>query len=71
MCHADISPVLWAWNPKTDAPAALIYNDHTCRDFDRIHEWAMKRKVSVGWWKHGDQHGGHDALDPHRGHDAA
>jgi hypothetical protein len=49
ICHADISPVLWTWDDQDNKPAPLIYNDHTCRDFDRVREWAWSNRLRKGW----------------------
>jgi len=49
MCHVDIGPILYTWDDKLDSPFPLLYNDHTCRDFDKIQDWAMRRRVEPGW----------------------
>ncbi|KAL2207603.1 hypothetical protein CC79DRAFT_1368466 [Sarocladium strictum] len=49
MCHADIGPILYTWDEDLKSPFPLLYNDHTCRDFDRIQSWAMQRQVSPTW----------------------
>lgn len=48
MCHADITPAVWHWdysvpNPVRNKPWLTVL--HTCRDFDRIRDWAKKRKI--------------------------
>ncbi|KAF3070145.1 hypothetical protein CFAM422_006618 [Trichoderma lentiforme] len=48
MCHADITPAVWHWdysvpNPIRNKPWLTVL--HTCRDFDRIRDWAKKRKI--------------------------
>ncbi|KAL7952496.1 hypothetical protein V8C34DRAFT_299191 [Trichoderma compactum] len=48
MCHADITPAVWHWdysvpNPIRNKPWLTVL--HTCRDFNRIREWAKKRKI--------------------------
>lgn len=49
MCHADVGPILYTWDQDLDSPFPLLYDDHTCRDFDKIQSWAMKRQVSPTW----------------------
>lgn len=49
VCHADISPVKWAWDDEDNKPAPLVYNEHQCRDFDRIREWAWTHRLMGEW----------------------
>jgi hypothetical protein len=42
-CHADLTPMEWE-----RVGNKLILNTathHTCRDFNRIHEWARQRET--------------------------
>lgn len=48
MCHADVTPAVWHWdysvpNPVRNKPWLTVL--HTCRDFDRIRDWAEKHKI--------------------------
>lgn len=45
MCTADISPIVWTWNTRTNTsrPVAEIY--HTCRDFDALHRWSKEHAL--------------------------
>ncbi|KAL7941443.1 hypothetical protein V8C42DRAFT_335141 [Trichoderma barbatum] len=48
MCHADITPAVWHWDhsvPNSTRNKPWLTVLHTCRDFDRIREWAKKRKI--------------------------
>ncbi|KAF9269955.1 hypothetical protein L218DRAFT_4111 [Marasmius fiardii PR-910] len=40
MCSADVTPIVWQWSERSKA--AKERNDvvHTCRNFDKIKEWA-------------------------------
>ncbi|KAF2101349.1 hypothetical protein NA57DRAFT_35094 [Rhizodiscina lignyota] len=42
-CHSDLTPMLWE---KKGTDITLMRETlHTCRDFDKIHEWAFKRRL--------------------------
>ncbi|KAK2007131.1 hypothetical protein LZ32DRAFT_542501 [Colletotrichum eremochloae] len=44
-CHSDLTPMEWNLVGKK-----IILNTktrHTCRDFDRIHEWAAQRQTNL------------------------
>ncbi|KAH8171921.1 hypothetical protein LIA77_08688 [Sarocladium implicatum] len=49
VCHADTSPLLWTWDDEENKPAPLVYNDHTCRDFGKIHDWAWQHRLHGDW----------------------
>lgn len=49
MCHADVGTISYTWNEGLKSPFPLLYNNHTCRDFDRIQDWAMQRRVDPSW----------------------
>ncbi|KAI0313696.1 hypothetical protein OF83DRAFT_1140195 [Amylostereum chailletii] len=40
MCFGDISPISWQWNPKRGEAEQRDDIVHSCRDYDRIREWA-------------------------------
>ena len=55
MCHSDVSVLVWQWfDPSEDLPDPFgelrPYNvpytniPHTCRNFDKISEWARSRR---------------------------
>ncbi len=43
MCNADITPIVWQW--EEDAQLVRRKDDvpHTCKSFERIHQWAKER----------------------------
>ena len=56
MCHSDISVDVWQWFDVTDetpdpfdelASANFAFTNvaHTCRNFDRIRDWALARHL--------------------------
>ena len=45
MCASDISIIVWQWNEvvlKAQPHGGIV---HTCRDFDRLREWAQAHKA--------------------------
>jgi hypothetical protein len=48
-CHADTSPLLWTWDNHEKKPTPLVYNDHTCRDFEKIRDWAFRHRLEEDW----------------------
>jgi hypothetical protein len=46
MCSVDVSVLTWRWNEerKTNTERGTIV--HTCRNFDRIREWARERAIT-------------------------
>lgn len=66
MCSADTSPIVWQWVESDEDlnggrmqgfPGAL----HTCRDFDKIKNWAFERKLDMmpkRTFRWGDEVGG-------------
>ena len=40
MCSADISPIVWQWSERSLAAKERSDVVHTCRNFDKIKEWA-------------------------------
>lgn len=43
MCAADISPFVWARDPRDGRAKGLTSITHTCRNWDAIAEWAAER----------------------------
>ncbi|KAL4799883.1 hypothetical protein BDV19DRAFT_200462 [Aspergillus venezuelensis] len=53
MCSSDVSTIHWAWSDKHQKWQADGRVQHTCRDFNRIREWAFERTaglVDFGKW---------------------
>ncbi|KAJ7923056.1 hypothetical protein B0H13DRAFT_1981510 [Mycena leptocephala] len=42
MCSADISTIVWQWSEKSQAAKERADILHTCRDFEKIHEWSRE-----------------------------
>jgi hypothetical protein len=40
MCSADVSVGVWQWSDRLNRIAARDDVVHTCRDFDKIRDWA-------------------------------
>ena len=40
MCHGDVSTVVWQWNEERKATYGYLNVAHTCRNYDKIQEWA-------------------------------
>ncbi|KAH8669042.1 hypothetical protein BX600DRAFT_511086 [Xylariales sp. PMI_506] len=59
VCASDTSVVTWRWVDEMDAALPLIYNEHTCRDFDQIREWAVEHRAPSGWDDKPSIHLGH------------
>ncbi|KAJ7906204.1 hypothetical protein B0H13DRAFT_1619603 [Mycena leptocephala] len=47
MCYADISPVVWQWSAQYKEAEQRDDIMHTCRDFDKIQEWAKERSMGA------------------------
>ncbi|OJJ42007.1 hypothetical protein ASPZODRAFT_2129235 [Penicilliopsis zonata CBS 506.65] len=45
MCSADITPLPWAWDAVAHQAKEVAETAHTCRDFDRIRQWAIDRRI--------------------------
>ncbi|KAF3909984.1 hypothetical protein ABW20_dc0109344 [Dactylellina cionopaga] len=49
MCHSDISPFVWARDPRDGKAKGISSVTHTCRDFDSIQKWAQARPFRTGF----------------------
>lgn len=47
MCSADITPVVQQWDTQEKRSWARLDVPHTCRDFEKIKDWALKWKLKV------------------------
>ncbi|KAJ7263130.1 hypothetical protein B0H12DRAFT_1180740 [Mycena haematopus] len=45
MCYADTSPVVWQWSTRYQEAEQRDDILHTCRDFNRIQNWAKERSM--------------------------
>lgn len=48
MCHSDVSTVVWQWNEDREATYGYLNVGHTCRNYDKIHDWAKKHAFTEG-----------------------
>ncbi|KAI9683739.1 MAG: hypothetical protein M1822_005929 [Bathelium mastoideum] len=49
MCHGDISLLTYNWVEGREMPYPNFNTIHTCKKWDRLTEWNMKRDVTVEW----------------------
>ncbi|KAJ7641268.1 hypothetical protein FB45DRAFT_899814 [Roridomyces roridus] len=47
MCHADTTPIIWQWSDRLKEAEQLDDILHSCKDFDRIQDWARQRSVGL------------------------
>lgn len=53
MCHSDISVIFWDWEEEQGRPGPQEIEPHTCRNFKKIQEWALRHEVTHLSWPHG------------------
>ncbi|KAI9733819.1 MAG: hypothetical protein M1818_007086 [Claussenomyces sp. TS43310] len=46
MCHSDISTLWWEWIPSNQRTLAHADTTHTCRNFDKIWQWAVDHELT-------------------------
>ncbi|KAF2261377.1 hypothetical protein CC78DRAFT_356142 [Lojkania enalia] len=46
-CHSDISTHYWRWEDWHKHPGSRVYSQttHTCRNFEKIQEWAIEHRL--------------------------
>ena len=49
MCHSDITPFVWARDPRDGRAKGMSSVTHTCRNFDAVREWAAERPFVTGF----------------------
>lgn len=49
MCASDVSTVVWQKIPDINEEVIRIHSDvlHTCRNFDKIRQWAVEHRLDV------------------------
>jgi hypothetical protein len=66
-CAGDITPYTWIWDEKEEQLRNRIDTPHTCRNFDKIREWASPENYG-GEFANFDLSSGfrelNDPLDP-------
>ncbi|KAK1951989.1 hypothetical protein LY78DRAFT_731607 [Colletotrichum sublineola] len=40
-CHGDVTPITFKWQESVGRVVVAWKTTHTCRNFDRIHDWAL------------------------------
>ncbi|PSS12323.1 hypothetical protein M430DRAFT_21419 [Amorphotheca resinae ATCC 22711] len=45
MCHSDISTLWWEWIPSSQRTLAHPDTTHTCRNFEKIWQWAADHEM--------------------------
>jgi hypothetical protein len=45
MCSADVTPIVWAWDEKSHRSSHRTDTLHSCRNFEKIQEWAKDNQV--------------------------
>ncbi|KAH8713751.1 Cyclochlorotine biosynthesis protein O [Beauveria bassiana] len=41
-CASDLATITWQWSRKRKGFVGNVHTMHTCRNFDKIHEWSVK-----------------------------
>jgi hypothetical protein len=47
MCHVDVTPYTWVWNETQHGMQNVFATPHTCRNFDKVREWADPRNYGA------------------------
>ncbi|PPQ98411.1 hypothetical protein CVT24_004090 [Panaeolus cyanescens] len=45
MCSADVTPLVWQWVERVQQVRIMGNVIHTCRDWDKIREWGLERRL--------------------------
>ncbi|TDZ33117.1 Cyclochlorotine biosynthesis protein O [Colletotrichum spinosum] len=60
MCHSDVTPLVLQWDEELQKSRHRANMPHTCRDFNKIRDWARKRAIAQmtygGDWTDPDLH---------------
>lgn len=40
MCQVDVTPYTWSWNVEAQHMENILTTPHTCRNFEKIRDWA-------------------------------
>ena len=72
MCQADVSVVYFEWSDVVQGMRPRVDNSHTCRNYEKIVDWAKERRVPHEEW-HPSHHavqlpGGKFKIDVGRNH---
>lgn len=47
MCNADVATYVWQWNDEDGIVQPTGNVVHTCKDFERIVEWAKEHRIKT------------------------
>jgi hypothetical protein len=62
ICTVDVTPLVWQWSEERQMLVEKATTVHTCRNFEKVQEWAAKRMVRHDFdVKHREMN---DPLDP-------
>ncbi|KAI8627966.1 hypothetical protein F5Y19DRAFT_160058 [Xylariaceae sp. FL1651] len=50
ICNADVSVVYFAWSDIVQGLCPHVENKHTCRNYDKILDWAKDRTINAKEW---------------------
>ncbi|KAL2167192.1 hypothetical protein VTG60DRAFT_1604 [Thermothelomyces hinnuleus] len=45
LCATDASTIFWDWSPANGRMMGNTATTHTCRDFERIRDWAVRHRL--------------------------
>ena len=46
-CSSDVSTIIWQWSQKQQRMLGNVKTTHTCRNFDKIRDWAVENKAET------------------------
>lgn len=45
-CSSDLATITWQWSRKQNRFIGNVHTLHTCKNFDKIHEWAVENTAA-------------------------
>lgn len=53
-CAGDVSTIYWEWSIQKKKMFGNLKTTHTCKDFDKLQDWARRHKINedFDWFKH-------------------
>lgn len=46
-CSSDISTIYWEWSETQQRMVGNVRTTHTCKNFDKIRDWAVEHKAQT------------------------
>ena len=46
-CSSDISTIFWQWSEEKQKMLGSVQTTHTCKNFDKIRDWAVEHKAQT------------------------